>query len=1017
MNDNAAAHLRILLVEDSSDDAQLIAHQLEQDGLVVDYQRVDNESDFMAALAWTPDLVLSDYSMPQFNGPRALQILKERAPHIPFVLISGTVGEDIAVQAIKAGADDYIMKDRPARLASAIRHALEQKSQRTERILADQALRDNEARLRAIIETSPDGIILTDLNGNILMANQQSAFIHGFESSKDMTGARLLDLIAPEDRPGMIELFRLLTNTNTSHSRELKLLRRDGSTLFGELCTSIVTDENGQPQAIVSTVRDITERKRAEETRTSRERFMEVLNEMTRTILLSGDYDSVLHTLAFDMKKIIDADDCYILRWNEEKQVPIPVITTAKLDFVFSESMIGENELGITASVLQAGHALIVEDVSNSPHIDTNIARRFPAHSIMGVPLIAGNQKLGAAIIAFNTFHQFTREEVERAEQAGNQIALALWNFQQSLEIQNRLKESNTLAEIGRLLGATERVGTGEVLQLIVDSARELIQQAEESVIHILDADEHALIPRAISGFDSGTKTQGPFRMRLGEGIAGQVVREGSTLNVDDISTSPYFIVRDTPPTFRSLLVAPVQSGGQWIGTISVQSGKLRAFSMQDEELLNALSIQAAIALENSRLFENTQQRLKEMNALYRISQGLAGSLNADELIEDVVTLLQKNFLYYHAQIYLMDPLTGDLVLKSGSGPIGAQLLEQGFRLPRGTGIIGHVVETATPFFTNNVNNVVFFFRNPLLPETQSELVVPIKVDGKVVGVLDIQQAPPHRLTEGDLQLMAAVADQLSVALKKASLYANLQASLQQEQTVRSQLIQSERLALVGRLLASVSHELNNPLQAIQNALFLLKDEENLSQQGKQDLDVILSEAERMASLIERLRSAYRPGRVKDFRPVELNDLIEDVHTLITTLLRQKQIAFEFHPDPDLPPISGMPDQMRQVVLNLFLNAIEVMEPGGRLIVRTRSLPRQNEVLLTVKDTGPGIAQEILPQIFDAFITDKQTGTGLGLTITRDIIEQHFGRIEAENDPQGGAVFNVWLPIEGKGPE
>src|SRR5262249_50279416 len=158
-----------------------------------------------------------------------------------------------------------------------------------------------------------------------------------------------------------------------------------------------------------------------------------------------------------------------------------------------------------------------------------------------------------------------------------------------------------------------------------------------------------------------------------------------------------------------------------------------------------------------------------------------------------------------------------------------------------------------------------------------------VKVEGKVVGVLDIQHTTSRLLTEGDLQLMIAVADQLSVVLQKANLYTNLQTALQQEQTIRSQLIKSERLDLDVRMLASVSHELNNPLQAIQNALFLLKEESNLSNQARQDLDVILAEAERMAALIERLRSAYRPVRIKDFLPVELNGLIEDVHMLIAT--------------------------------------------------------------------------------------------------------------------------------------
>ena len=170
-----------------------------------------------------------------------------------------------------------------------------------------------------------------------------------------------------------------------------------------------------------------------------------------------------------------------------------------------------------------------------------------------------------------------------------------------------------------------------------------------------------------------------------------------------------------------------------------------------------------------------------------------------------------------------------------------------------------------------------------------------------------------------------------------------------------------------------------------------------------------------MAALIERLRSAYRPVRIKDFQPVDLNGLIEDVHMLITTHMRQKTIAFEFFPDPNLPKVSGLPDQIRQVVLNLFLNAVEIMPPEGGLIVHTRSLPLQNEVLLTVKDTGPGIDPDILPRIFEPFITSKHTGTGLGLTITHDIIEQHHGRMEAQNDPQGGAVFNIWLPIDSRG--
>jgi signal transduction histidine kinase len=438
------------------------------------------------------------------------------------------------------------------------------------------------------------------------------------------------------------------------------------------------------------------------------------------------------------------------------------------------------------------------------------------------------------------------------------------------------------------------------------------------------------------------------------------------------------------------------------------------AFSTEDEELLNALAIDAAIAIENTRSFEETQQRLKEVNALYGTIKVLAASLDPQELANDVVNLLQKNFGFYYVQFYLVDRANGNLILKAGSGDVGRQLLPDQFRLLRGTGIIGHVAETGAPFFTNNVNEVVFFERNPLLPDTQFELAVPIKIESEVAGVLDVQDKPPKQFAESDLQLVQAVADQLAVALHKANLYTDLQNAMRQEQEIRSQLIQSERLALVGRLLASVSHELNNPLQAIQNALFLLKEESTLSPQGRQDLGIVLSEAERMAALIERLRSAYRPIRDKDFQPLQLNYLIEDVYALIGTHMRHKDIAFVFIPDPDLKSVSGISDQLRQVVLNLFLNAVEVMKPGGRLTVQTQNLLEENEVVFSVKDTGPGIDVDILPRIFDAFITSKHTGTGLGLTITHDILQQHSGRITAENDPQGGAIFRVWLPMSEK---
>jgi signal transduction histidine kinase len=739
-----------------------------------------------------------------------------------------------------------------------------------------------------------------------------------------------------------------------------------------------------------------------------RERFLTKLNDIASGLLVVDDLQTALKKLAIDLTDLFESDACYINRWDAIQKQTVPVAATIQLSQPYEEIKFEPGEVNLGASVLDSGHSIAIDDVAASPLVSRQIQAIVPTKSILGIPLIFGERKIGAALIAYNSPRQFTADDLRHAEQAGNHLALALWDIQQETELRRRLRESNTLASIAQALSETERVSLDNVLQLIVDSAKELIPATEQAVIHLLDEEQQVLVPRAVNGFDA--PDDGKMNMRLGKGVAGQVIADGNPVNIANVETDPRFLRQASLPRFRSLMVAPVQSGKMRLGTISVQSSHPNAFSAEEMQLLDSLGMQASIAIENAHLLETTRQGLKEVNALYRITQGLAASLDTEKLMKDVVDLLQQTLGYFYAQIFVLEAETGDLRLEQGSGELGARLKAQGHRLKPGEGIVGHAAETGKPFVTNNVQSVVFYVVHPSMPNIQSELAVPIMLDNRTLGVLDVRSVPPMRLTERDLQLVGAAADQLAVALHKASLYSDLQISLAQEKAVRSQLVQSERLALVGRLLASVSHELNNPLQAIQNALFLLKEDASLTTQGRQDLQIIISEAERMGGLIERLRMSYRPTQLEDFQAVQINTIVEDVYALMSTHLRHKEIAFEFHPDPDLPAVFGLPDQLRQVTLNLFINAVEAMSSGGRLTVATET-QNQEYVVLSVSDTGAGINPSILPNIFDAFVTNKEGGTGLGLTITYDIIHRHNGRIEAANNPDLGATFTAWLPI------
>jgi signal transduction histidine kinase len=740
--------------------------------------------------------------------------------------------------------------------------------------------------------------------------------------------------------------------------------------------------------------------------------YLALLNQMTQTILAGHELNTTLQALADTIAQLFKADGCYITRWDAMQELVIPVVTSAKLDKPYSQMTATKGEKNMTTSALEAGHTLFADDIFNSPYINPEVARQFPAVSALSVPLIVNQHKLGAIIIAFDKPHKFTSEEVELAEQTGTQIALALWNVEQEEKIGQQLKETNTLVKIGRALSKTERTGTSTVLQLIVDSARELIPRAEQSVIHLLDQEESVLIPYAASGFADNYTGKTGIKMPLGTGVAGQVIQHGEAINIPDVRNDPRFLSA-TPTPFRSLMVAPIQSGDEQIGTISVQSDSIHAFSSDEVELLKALGAQAAIAIENTQLYETTEKRLKEMDVLYHISRQMGISFDPSLLLTEVVKLLKEKFGYYNVQLFMLNRSDNKIDFHS-SDQNQVQLPEIYERLDATASIVGHVAGSGESFITNNLDQVLFFQQDVTHPNIQSELAVPIKIEGQVMGVLDIQHTPPNKLEESDLRLVTAIANQLAINMHEASLYSNLQESLKQEKEMRSQLIQSERLALVGRLLASVSHELNNPLQAIQNALFLIKDEIGLSSQGRQDMDIILSETDRMATLIERLRVVYKPVREQDFQILQINDLVQDISILISAHMRRKEISFDFHPAPGLPTIAGIPDQLIQVLLNIFLNAVEAMPLQGKLFVKTEIVPGEDEIMITIKDTGPGIDPELLPNIFNPFVTTKDSGTGLGLAISHDIVQQHAGHIEATNDPQGGAIFTIWLPIRQK---
>jgi len=225
---------------------------------------------------------------------------------------------------------------------------------------------------------------------------------------------------------------------------------------------------------------------------------------------------------------------------------------------------------------------------------------------------------------------------------------------------------------------------------------------------------------------------------------------------------------------------------------------------------------------------------------------------------------------------------------------------------------------------------------------------------------------------------------------------------------------QNEHLAASGRLAAAVAHEINTPLQSIQNYLYLLRS--SSVEQSTAFLDLASSEITRVSTLLHRLLDLHRPGD-RSIELIDSNAIIERVVLLLGSALRGCSIRVEQELAPDLPRFLGQRDALMQVLLNLLLNAIDAMPCGGALRITTRRALETIDqsarwcVQIIVADNGPGIAFDLQERIFDPFFTTKPHGSGLGLAVSRQLVEQHGGSLRVQSIPGSGATFIVSLPV------
>lgn len=628
------------------------------------------------------------------------------------------------------------------------------------------------------------------------------------------------------------------------------------------------------------------------------------------------------------------------------------------------------------------------------------------------------------------------RDEIAHLAREINLMLTALQRSQEELrqaqeDLERRVAQRT--AELSQLAGQLEVVNriaraASSTLQLdeLLETVHREIQmlfQCDAFLVALRDTGTAELDLRLSIEADLGG---GPRRPTHGWELASQVVRQASPLLVVDDAAPPHEPspnVAEAGPTSRTWLGVPMRSGERVVGVIAVQSYRPHAYGEAEQRLLSLIADQVAVAVDNARLYTATRSRADELALLNEIGTSLTSQLDFVTIVRAALARIQRLFQASAVALLQTDSWSGELRFVQ-------TLVEEGFyesplHAERGEGFAGWALQRCQPVLSANVSDDARF--SPAVDQhtahpPQSLMAVPLATPEQIIGVLEVAGDRPDAFTPDHLQTLQGIASMMTIALVNARLYNEVKALLQEREQAHAQLVQAEKMSALGRLVASISHEINNPLQAIQFCLTLV--EEDVAQASAdvatvEYLATIHTEVERISTIVRRMRDFYRPA-AEGRQPTDVHAVIDAVLDLCRKQLEHNRIEVERAYAPNLVPLQSNPDHLKQVFLNLVLNAIDAMPNGGKLTVSTAMNETAMDqdhiglraVRIAFRDTGVGMTPEIQARLFEPFFTTKEKGSGLGLSISYGIIQSLGGLIEVTSAEGAGSTFAIVLPTD-----
>jgi signal transduction histidine kinase len=839
---------------------------------------------------------------------------------------------------------------------------------------------------------SPLVQLLTVQRGPILLADQNTLPV-AFQAEKarlDLLGASVFVALPGQERlAGWVGLGKRNSGELFS-ARELNLLEA--------LCDqAAIAIERAQVLANME----------------NRVRQMDVLARVAQGVNITLNMDDILELIYAQTTQIIHADEFHIMLYDAPQDT-FQYVFYLEEDERFPELENKPVPAGdsLEQEVIQQHKSIFTEDYGRECQRRRVVTTRDNLFAWLAVPLNAGAETFGVLSLGSRDPRmEYTTEQLNLAQSIADQVAGAIIKARLLQETERRALQLTTLNDMTRQLTST--LDLEPLLQNILQSAVDILVCEAGSLLLVDETTEESVFRVVVGSVASNLVNR---RLPPGTGVVGKAVKNRQPIIVNDVTRFPeWFSKTDQQTGFitRALLVIPLQVKDKVIGVIEVINKKDGTpYTQDDQDLLSAFAAQAAVAIENARLYTMTDQalaaRVEELSVMQRIDRELNTSLDTSRAMRITLEWAMRQS---GAQAGLVGVLqeTGLKMMASQGYTHELEPFPEDL-LPIDTFDLEAAVAEAIPM-RRRLNGEDDNRR--LLSGARTQVVIPIRREANTIGVLFLESIQEEVGSEENMNFLVRLSDHASIAIFNAQLYTAVQ---------NANLAKSEFVSFV-------AHELKNPMTSVKGYTELLAAGAvgAVSDAQANFLNTIRSNIERMNTLVSDLNdvSKIEVGRLRlDFKAIALPEIIEGVIRSTRRQIEEKQQVLAFEIAPELPQAWADRTRVEQVLVNLVSNAHKYTLAGGTITVgasrdaNTWDSGGAPEVIhIWVKDSGIGINEEDQKKIFQKFFrsddpkTREVPGTGLGLNITKSLVEMQGGKIWFESEFRQGTTFHFTVPI------